>query len=120
MSLRRIAAAQAGFRPGDPDAKAQAPIDAAQGADSAQPTRVLSLPQPDVLARVKAAWREDRKPANVTLASEGSTVRVYTIAYGREANESALEAVAQASGGKAFTGDPKRIESVYRSIWSPF
>ncbi len=236
-------AAQAGFRPGDPDAKAQAPIDAAHGADPAQPTRVLSLPQPDVLARVKAAWREDRKPANVILAvdvsgsmseeakldqakeglraffgqlsprdrvglvffndkvfpglpvtpfasgkaklestvrdllpggetawldaaaaavkkvqalhdptrinavvlltdgadtasrtspsalvrtldaqarSEGATVRVYTIAYGREANKSALEAVAQASGGKAFTGDPKQIESVYLSISSFF
>ncbi len=52
--------------------------------------------------------------------SEGSTVRVYTIAYGREANKSALEAVAQASGGKAFTGDPKQIESVYLSISSFF
>ena len=236
-------AAQAGFRPGDPDAKPQAPIDAANGADPAQPKRVLSLPQPDVLARIKVAWREDRKPANVMLAvdvsgsmsqegkleqakeglraffgqlsprdrvglvffndkvfpglpvttfksakakltstvrdllpagetawldatntavekvqaledptrinavvlltdgedtssrtspaalartldaqarSEGSTVRVYAIAYGSEANRSALEAVAKASGGKAFTGDPKQIESVYLSISSFF
>jgi len=236
-------AAQAGFRSGDPDVKTTAPIDASNGADPAQPTRVLSLPQPDVLARIKAAWREDRKPANVMLAvdvsgsmseeakldqakeglkaffgqlsprdrvgliffndkvfpglpvqtfalgkaklmstvrdllpggetawldatddavkkiqalkdptrinavvlltdgadtasrvspatlartldaqarSEGSTVRVYTIAYGREANKGALEAVAKASGGKAFTGDPKQIESVYLSISSFF
>ncbi|MCW3017076.1 MAG: von Willebrand factor type [Solirubrobacterales bacterium] len=236
-------AAQAGFRPGDPDVKALAPVDASNGANPALPTRVLSLPRPEVLARVKAAWREDRKPANVMLAvdvsgsmseegkleqakeglkgffrqlsprdrvglvffndkvfpglpvqtfasgkaklmstvrdllpggetawldatdaavkkiqalkdstrinavvlltdgadtasrvapetlrrvldgqarSEGSTVRVYTIAYGRDANKSALEAVAKASGGKAFTGDPKQIESVYLSISSFF
>jgi Ca-activated chloride channel family protein len=236
-------AAKAGFRSGDPDVKPLAPLDAANGVDPNQPKRVLSLPQPEVLARVKAAWREDRKPANVVLAvdvsgsmgeenkleqakqglegffkqlsprdrvgliffndkvyrgvpvatfasnkarlmakvrdllpggetawidaagdalqevknlqdktrinavvlltdgddtsssntteqlrrtldaqarSEGSTVRVYTIAYGREANKSALEGVAQASGGKAFTGDPKQIESVYLSISSFF
>jgi Ca-activated chloride channel family protein len=236
-------AAKAGFRPGDPAKRALPPVDASNGADPAQPTRVLSLPQPDVLARVKTAWREDRKPANVMLAvdvsgsmseeqkldqakeglkgffrqlsprdrvgliffndkvyrgvpvqtfaanrqelrdrvrdllpggetawidatgealrdvqglkdptrinavvlltdgadtasgtqqpeleqlldgqarSEGSTVRVYTIAYGREANKAALEAVAKASGGKAFSGDPKQIESVYLSISSFF
>lgn len=236
-------AAKAGFRPGNPDAKLQAPLDAAHGVDPKLPTRVLSLPQPDVLARVKTAWRADRKPANVVLAvdvsgsmgeenkldqakaglsaffkqlsprdrvgliffnnkvyrgvpvatfkankaaliakvkdllpggetawidatgdalqevqnlkddtrinavvlltdgddtssststatlrsrldaqarSEGSTVRVYTIAYGKEANRNALENVAKASGGKAFTGDPKQIESVYLSISSFF
>lgn len=236
-------AAKAGFRSGDPDVRPQAPLDAANGVDPAQPKRVLSLPQPEVLARVKAAWREDRKPANVVLAvdvsgsmgeenkleqakqgldaffrqlsprdrvgliffndkvyrgvpvqtfgsnraqlvakvrdllpggetawidaagdalqevqnlkddtrinavvlltdgddtssrqtaqalrrtldaqarSEGSTVRLYTIAYGREANKTALERVAQSSGGKAFTGDPKQIESVYLSISSFF
>ncbi|WP_354698645.1 hypothetical protein DSM112329_04333 [Paraconexibacter sp. AEG42_29] len=236
-------AARAGFRPGDPDARPVAPVNAANGVDPDEPQRVLSLPQPEVLARVKAAWREDRKPANVVLAvdvsgsmgeenkleqakeglerffaqlsprdrigliffnnqvfrgvpvarfatneaklratvrdllaggetawidaagdalkevqdlkddtrinavvlltdgedtsstgtddalrrtldaqarSEGSTVRLYTIAYGREANRSALEAVAAASGGKAFTGDPKQIESVYLSISSFF
>ncbi|MCW3041009.1 MAG: von Willebrand factor type [Solirubrobacterales bacterium] len=236
-------AAKAGFRPGNPGAKLLPPLDAAHGVDPALPGRVLALPQPDVLARIKAAWREDRKPANVVLAvdvsgsmgeenkleqakaglkaffrqlsprdrvglvffndkvfrgapvqafgtgrarlrrtvadllpggetawidatgdalqevqnlrddtrinavvlltdgddtssstsaqalrrrldaqarSEGSVVRVYTIAYGREANRDALEAVAKAAGGKAFTGDPKQIESVYLSISSFF
>lgn len=236
-------AAKAGFRPGDPKLRPLPPVDAAHGVDPAQPTRVLSLPQPEVLARIKSAWRADRKPANVVLAvdvsgsmgeenkleqakqglaaffrqlsprdrvglvffnnkvyrgvpvrpfavnrgplrdavaqllpggetawldatgdalrevqqlkdptrinavvlltdgedtssqtsesalrarldaqarSEGSTVRVYTIAYGSQANGSALEGVAKASGGKAFTGDPKQIESVYLSISSFF
>lgn len=237
------AAARAGFRPGDPDARPAAPIDAAHGADPAQPTRVLSLPQPAVLARIKQAWRADRKPANIMLAvdvsgsmgeegkleqakrglqaffrqlsprdrlglitfnnevrrgvgvgefrrvgpavraqvrdlipggetawldatngalgdvqalrdptrinavviltdgedtsssigigelrrrlaaqarAEGTVVRVYTIAYGSQANKRDLAAVAEASGGKGFEGDPKDIESVYTSISSFF
>lgn len=236
-------AAQSGFRPGDPTKKAGPPIDAANGADPSQPTRVLSLPEPRVLARIKTAWREDRKPANVMLVvdtsgsmseeakldeakrglqtffqqlspedrvglisfnervvpilpvapfgrtsgklkaavrdlfpdgqtavydateaglkavqdlkdptrinavvvltdgednqsstsaealvrrlraqakSEGLTVRVYTIAYGSQANKAVLGAIASASGGKAFEGDPNDIGAVYRSISSFF
>jgi Ca-activated chloride channel family protein len=236
-------ASRSGFRPGDPDAKAGAPVDAAHGADPAQPKRVLSLPEPRVLARIKESWREDRKPANVMLVvdtsgsmseegkldqakqglalflrqlapfdrvgmltfndqvtqavplgrfsanrdglrstiddlfpdgetavydatdrgfkairdlrddarinavvvltdgednqsrmsdrelveelarqsrSEGLAVRVYTIAYGSQANKDVLADIANASGGKPFEGDPKEIESVYRSISSFF
>jgi Ca-activated chloride channel family protein len=236
-------AARAGFRPGDPNAKAASPIDAAHGADPALPTRVLSLPQPGVLAKIKRAWREDRKPANIELVvdvsgsmseegkldqakqglraffrqlsprdriglisfnnqvtplidigeyartgpdiraqvadlfpdgetawhdataeglarvsalkdatrinavvvltdgedtssrmstaslrqrlaaqsrSEGTVVRVYTIAYGSQANKKELAQIAEASGGKGFEGDPKDIEAVYTSISSFF
>ncbi len=236
-------AAKAGFRPGDPDAKPIPPITAENGVDPEQPKRSLSLPEPRVLARIKTAWREDRKPANIMLVfdtsgsmgeegkleeakrglrtffgqlsprdrigliafndrvfplvdiatfgrnqadlqrtvtgllpegqtaaydaigdgvgkivalnddtrinavvaltdgednqststvdqlvaalerqtgQEGEAVRVYTIAYGRQANKAALERIAQSSGGKAFTGDPKQIEAVYRSISSFF
>jgi Ca-activated chloride channel homolog len=236
-------ASRSGFRPGDPDQKAGPPIDAAHGADPAQPKRVLSLPQPRVLARIKESWQEDRKPANVMLVvdtsgsmseegkldqakqglqlflrqlapfdrvgmltfndqvketvplaqfstnraklrsavndlfpdgetavydatdrgfkairdlrddarinavvvltdgednqsrmsdrevvdelarqsrSEGRAVRVYTIAYGSQANKDVLADIANASGGKPFEGDPKEIESVYRSISSFF
>lgn len=236
-------AAKAGFRPGDPDATPIPPITEENGADPEQPKRSLSLPEPRVLARIKSAWREDRKPANIQLVfdtsgsmgeegkleeakrglrtfftqlsprdrvgliafndrvfplvdvatfgrnqaelqrtvagllpegqtaaydaigngvgkiialnddtrinavvaltdgednqssstveqlvaalerqngQEGEPVRVYTIAYGSQANKAALEQIAQASGGKAFTGDPKQIEAVYRSISSFF
>lgn len=236
-------AAKAGFRPGDPDATPIPPITEENGADPEQPKRSLSLPEPRVLARIKSAWREDRKPANIQLVfdtsgsmgeegkleeakrglrtfftqlsprdrvgliafndrvfplvdvatfgsnqadlqrtvtgllpegqtaaydaigngvgkiialnddtrinavvaltdgednqssstvdqlvqalerqngQEGEPVRVYTIAYGSQANKAALERIAQASGGKAFTGDPKQIEAVYRSISSFF
>jgi Ca-activated chloride channel family protein len=236
-------AARYGFRPAGTSAKPVAPIDPAHGADPSQPRRELSLPEPRVLARIKRAWRNDRKAANIVLVvdtsgsmsdegkldqakqglrvffaqlapqdrvglisfndkvsravpvvpfgsnrarlqravddlfpdgqtavydatqaglrevqglrdptrinavvvltdgednqsqtdqravvselsrqsrSEGLTVRVYTIAYGSEANKSALEQIASSSGGKEYDGDPKKIESVYRSISSFF
>jgi Ca-activated chloride channel homolog len=236
-------AAREGFRPRDSTIKPSAPIDAANGADPNQPTRLLSLPDPQVLAKVKQAWRVDRKPANIALVvdtsgsmseenkldlakqglrvflsqlspndrvglisfndkvfriapiapfgstraallrhvddlfpdgqtavydattagvqeiqnlkdasrinavvvltdgednqsrttpnqlvqalqrqatSEGTAIRVYTIAYGTEANKDVLTQIATASGGKEYAGDPKQIESVYRSISSFF
>ena len=51
---------------------------------------------------------------------EGTVVRVYTIAYGSQANKAELADIAGASGGKGFEGDPKDIEAVYRSISSFF
>jgi Ca-activated chloride channel family protein len=236
-------AARGGFRPGDANARPVAPIDRAHGADPSQPTRVLSLPEPRVLAKVKSTWRQDRKPANIILVvdksgsmseegkldqakqglkvffselspqdrvgmvsfddrvyptvalapfarnraplqrgvddllpggetavydatgqgvsdvqglrddtrinavvaltdgednssgltpaalvarlgrqarSEGLSVRVYTIAYGSEANRGVLRDIARSSGGKEFEGDPNDIEAVYRSISSFF
>lgn len=52
--------------------------------------------------------------------SEGLSVRVYTIAYGSEANRTVLRDIARGSGGKEFEGDPDDIEAVYRSISSFF
>jgi Ca-activated chloride channel homolog len=236
-------AARGGFRPGDPTARPVAPVDAAHGADPSEPRRVLGLPAPRVLARIKTTWRQDRKPANIMLVvdksgsmseegkldqakqglkvffgelspqdrvgliafdnqvygavgvapfatnrprlnqavadlipdgetavydatdrglrtiqglndptrinavvtltdgadnssslspeglvsklerqarSEGLSVRVYTIAYGSQANREVLREIARASGGKEFEGDPNDIEAVYRSISSFF
>jgi Ca-activated chloride channel family protein len=64
--------ARSGFRPGDPNAAPVAPLDAAHGVDPAQPTRLLGLPDPGVVAALKRAWREDRKPANVLLVLDTS------------------------------------------------
>jgi Ca-activated chloride channel family protein len=238
------AAARSGFRPADLDAEPVAPVSKENGVDPAQPERVLGLPSPRVLDRIKRTWREDRKPANILLvvdtsgsmadenrlerAKEGlgtffnevspndrvglmtfsdrvqylaplapfssnrgslettvgnliadggtaffdatveglgavqdlndaerinavvlltdgedtdssrsaeevvdllegqgdssSRVRVFTIAYSAQAEgaEEALGAIAQASGGQAYTGDTEDIETVYRSISSFF
>jgi Ca-activated chloride channel family protein len=65
-------AGAAGFRPADLKEKPAASLNAAAGVDPKQPARVLGLPEPRVLARVKAAWRVDRKPANVLLVLDTS------------------------------------------------
>lgn len=236
-------AARYGYRPGDPSKQAAAPIDRAHLVDPTQPRIVLALPEPRVLAAIKSAWHEDRKPANVAVVVDVSgsmgdggrleqaqqglrvflrqfsprdrvglltfsehvnvivpigemrsnrallvqsvnrlvpgggtavydataravdliaglhdqtrinavvvltdgddnesrlkaaqvisslrrrgedqekNIRVFTIAYGSEANRSVLESIAAASGGKGYTGDPKEIEGVYRQISSFF
>ena len=61
-----------GFRPGDEQARPAGLVSAAYGADPAQPRRVLALPEADVLNRVLATWRRDRKPADVELVLDNS------------------------------------------------
>ncbi len=65
-------AARYGFRASDLKAKPEPPLTAANGVDPTQPERVLGLPEPRVLAALKAAWRVDRKPANVLLVLDTS------------------------------------------------
>lgn len=72
--IRRVTpavAAQGYFRPAG-DAAPAAPIDAANGADPAEPTRLLGLPEPRVLNAIVEAWREDRKPARVEIVIDVS------------------------------------------------
>ena len=59
------------------------------------------------------------------LASQGDStrrVRVFTIAYssGAAGAAASLQRIAEASGGKAYSGDTDDIEAVYRSISSFF
>jgi Ca-activated chloride channel homolog len=65
-------AAESGFRPADLDADPKPPITEENGVDPKQPARVLGLPEPRVLDRIRRAWREDRKPANVLLVFDTS------------------------------------------------
>jgi Ca-activated chloride channel homolog len=52
--------------------------------------------------------------------TEGSNVRVFTVAYGGNADAGALQRIAEASGGAFFAGGPKDIKDVYRSLSSYF
>jgi Ca-activated chloride channel homolog len=52
--------------------------------------------------------------------SEQQVVRVFTIAYGEQADRETLAKIAKASGGEEFSGDPDEIEAVYRTISSFF
>ncbi len=65
-------AGRAGFRPADLEAKPAGLVAADPGVDLEQPTRVLRLPEPKVLADIKEAWRADRKPANVMVVFDSS------------------------------------------------
>jgi Ca-activated chloride channel family protein len=47
-------------------------------------------------------------------------IRVFTIAYGEQANKDVLEDIATAAGGQAYEGDPEEIVEVYREISSFF
>lgn len=236
-------AAALDFRPPDAAQKPAPPIQASNLVDPAQPTRLLSLPEPRVLNAITRAWRQDRKPAYVQVVldisgsmndegkleaakqgllrfldmmqpqdrvgltvfsdrvtvlsppvpiganrnelkarvrnlladggtavydatlsaqqgiargarpdrisavvvltdgadnqsraslagvvdqlkrasgSEGKGVRVFTIAYGSDAETGKLQQIAQAGGGQNYSGDPRTIEKVYMQIASFF
>ena len=51
---------------------------------------------------------------------QDNNVRVFTIAYGSEADQADLASIAAASGGNAYVGDPTQIADVYRQISSFF
>jgi len=61
-----------GFRPAGLKDKPAGRVTKANGADPAQPQRVLGLPEPRVLNSIKETWRRDRKPANVELVLDVS------------------------------------------------
>ena len=66
------AAGRHGFRPADRDDEPAGLVSTDLGVDPAQPERVLSLPEPRVLARIRSAWRADRKPARVMMVFDNS------------------------------------------------
>ena len=48
--------------------------------------------------------------------SEKRTTRIFTIGYGKEANEKALKAIADAAQGRFYQGTPQNIDAVFREI----
>ncbi len=48
--------------------------------------------------------------------AETHTIRIFTIAYGRDAQKSVLEQIANATQGKAYDGTPGNIVEVFRDI----
>jgi Ca-activated chloride channel family protein len=47
---------------------------------------------------------------------ERRTVRVFTIAYGKDAKKDVLQQIAEATQGRAFDGKPENIRQVFRDI----
>jgi Ca-activated chloride channel family protein len=61
-----------GFRPGNPEVRVGAPINAENGADATQPRTLLEVPPPSVTVGVLDAWATQRKEARVTLVIDVS------------------------------------------------
>ena len=49
-------------------------------------------------------------------ANAGEAVKVYTIAYGQDADKNALTKIADATGGQEYAGTPENIKQVYLDI----
>jgi len=47
---------------------------------------------------------------------ERRTVRVFTIAYGKDAKRDVLQQIAEATQGRAFDSKPENIRQVFRDI----
>jgi Ca-activated chloride channel family protein len=52
--------------------------------------------------------------------SEASGVKIYTIAYGEDADEDLMATLANRTNGKIFAGSEEDIESIYFLISSEF
>ena len=52
--------------------------------------------------------------------TESTSVRIFTVAYGRPPDAKALQRIASDSDGLFFRGGPKNINDVYRKILSYF
>lgn len=53
----------------------------------------------------------------IQMADEGgNAVKVFTIAFGADANKSILRQIAEATGGRLYEGDPNTINQVYSQI----
>jgi Ca-activated chloride channel homolog len=100
-------AARSGFRPADLETEPVPPVSKENGVDPAQPERVLGLPESRTLDRIRRAWREDRKPANVLLVVDTS---------GSMADENRL--VQAKKGLETFFGEVGRQDSVGLTIFS--
>lgn len=61
-----------GFRPGNPDVAVGAPITKANGVDPAQPSKLLQVPEPEVMIQMLDRWKEQRKGARVLLVLDVS------------------------------------------------
>jgi serine/threonine protein kinase len=56
------------------------------------------------------------RQVSLTGENAGSGVKIYTIAYGNDADANALTKIANAAGGKEYAGTPQNIQSVYSQI----
>ena len=92
----------------------------AQAYDELQAT-----PQPDVISAVvvltdgednKSKLKLDELVSKIKVDSEHKTIRVFTIAYGEDASEKVLQAIAEATQAKSYKGTPENIRVIFQDI----
>jgi Ca-activated chloride channel family protein len=56
--------------------------------------------------------------SKVTISGEegGNAIKIFTIAFGSDADKDVLSKIANATGGKQYAADPKSIQSIYADI----
>src|SRR5271166_5316728 len=54
--------------------------------------------------------------SKIKFDSEAHTIRVFTIAYGHDANQDILKQIADATQAKSYVGTPQNIRSVFKDI----
>ena len=87
-------------------------------------THLLQQPVDHIRALVVLTDGEDNKSsltldqllAKIHPDAETHTIRIFTIAYGRDAERSQLKRIAEATQGKAYDGTPANITEVFRDI----
>ncbi len=58
----------------------------------------------------------DRLLQTIKFDNEKKTIRVFTIAYGADANSNILKSIADATQAKSYVGKPENIQSVFKEI----
>jgi Ca-activated chloride channel family protein len=64
-----------------------------------------SLTLDDLVARINASSQEG-----------GTAIKLFTIAYGSDADKTVLTSIADPSGGKEYDSTPENINKVYQDI----
>jgi Ca-activated chloride channel family protein len=62
----------------------------------------------------------DQLLRRIRFDGERRTVRVFTIAYGKDAKKDVLQQIAEATQARAFDGQPQTIRQVFRDISTYF
>ncbi|GAB4207214.1 MAG: VWA domain-containing protein [Roseiflexaceae bacterium] len=64
----------------------------------------------------KSQQRADQIIAMLSQNQEGRSVKVFTIAYGGEADANVLKQISESTGAQSYPSDPASIEKIYREI----
>lgn len=104
------------YRSGGPGDEPLPPVTRGNGALPAEPRRLLSLPEPEVLAEIKKAWHEDRKAANILLVVDvsGSMNQGDRIGQARRGLLTFLDKLSPRDrvGLMTFSGSTQMIDSI--------